>query len=138
MMIALIQQHATPDRASNLRRGLAAAHAAAQDGAQQVLVPQAGAVDEWPEGLFAAELRVASLQNGYFVALCNQVGKEPLIEFAGQSSVCNPAGVTLARAGQGTDETLFGDLDLGQVERSHAARLFLPHRRPELYGPWLT
>ncbi|MGB5304339.1 MAG: nitrilase-related carbon-nitrogen hydrolase, partial [Gemmatimonadota bacterium] len=43
-------------------------------GAELVLVPQAGAVGEWPEGLYEGEMRVAAFQNGYFVALCNRVG----------------------------------------------------------------
>ena len=47
--------------------------ALAVHGAQLVVVPQAGAVDEWPEGLYEAEMRVAAFQNGYFTALCNRV-----------------------------------------------------------------
>ena len=43
-------------------------------GAELVIVPQAGAVGEWPDGLYEAELRVAAFQNGYFTALCNRVG----------------------------------------------------------------
>src|SRR5688500_11064898 len=44
--------------------------ALAVKGADLVIVPQAGAVDEWPEGLYEGELRVAAFQNGYFTALC--------------------------------------------------------------------
>jgi len=106
-------------------------------GAQVVVVPQAGAVDEWPEGLYEAELQVASFQNGYFTALCNRVGREPRIEFAGESFICAPDGRVLARAAGGTDEMLFCDLDLAQADDSHARRLFLRDRRPELYGDWL-
>jgi len=106
-------------------------------GAQVVVVPQAGAVDEWPEGLYEAELQVAAFQNGYFTALCNRVGKETCIEFAGESFVCAPDGRVLARAGGGTDEILICDLDLAQADQSHARRLFLRDRRPELYGDWL-
>ena len=36
-----------------------------------------------------------------------------------------------------TEEILVCDLDLAEVERSHARRLFLRDRRPELYGEWL-
>ncbi len=43
-------------------------------GAQLVAIPQAGAVDEWPEGVFEAEVQAAAFQNGYFAALCNGVG----------------------------------------------------------------
>lgn len=107
-------------------------------GAEVVFVPQAGAVDEWPEGLFEAELRVAAFQNGYFTALCNRVGPETRLTFAGESFVCDPAGRVIVRAGKGTEEVLVADLDLAQVESSHARRLFLRDRRPELYGPWLT
>jgi len=109
----------------------------ALDGAELVLVPQAGAVGEWPEGLYESELRVASFQNGYFTALCNRVGPEERLEFAGESFVCAPDGVVLARAGQGTDEILYADVDLEQVRNSHARQLFLRDRRPELYADWL-
>jgi N-carbamoylputrescine amidase len=106
-------------------------------GAELVVVPQAGAVDEWPDGLFEAEMRVAAFQNGYFVALCNRVGPEERLEFAGESFVCSPAGRVVARAGRGTEEILYADIDLGEVEESHARRLFLRDRRPELYRSWL-
>jgi N-carbamoylputrescine amidase len=106
-------------------------------GAQVVFVPQAGAVDEWPEGLYEAEMRVTAFQNGYFTALCNRVGPEARLTFAGESFVCDPAGAVVARAGKETEEILYADLDLAQVEESHARRLFLRDRRPELYGEWL-
>jgi len=107
-------------------------------GAEVVVVPQAGGVDEWPEGLFEAEMRVASFHNGYFTALCNRVGKEPRLEFAGESFVCAPDGNVIGRAGKGTDEILTCDLDLQQSRDSHARKLFLADRRPELYAEWLT
>jgi N-carbamoylputrescine amidase len=106
-------------------------------GAEIVFVPQAGAVGEWPEGLYEAELRVAAFQNGYFTALCNRVGEEPRLTFAGESFVCDPAGRVIARAGQGTDEVLVCDVDLDEIARSHARTLFLRDRRPDLYGDWL-
>jgi N-carbamoylputrescine amidase len=109
----------------------------ALEGAELVVVPQAGAIGEWPEGLYEAEMRVAAFQNGYFVALCNRVGREPRLTFAGESFVCDPAGVVVATAGVGTDEVLHAEIDLEQVAASHAHRLFLRHRRPELYGRWL-
>lgn len=111
--------------------------ALAVGGADLVVVPQAGAVDEWPEGLYEGEMRVAAFQNGYFVALCNRVGKEDCLEFAGESFVSAPDGRVIARAGRGTDEVLIVDVDLASNARSHARELFLKHRRPELYGAWL-
>ena len=111
--------------------------ALALGGADLVLVPQAGAVDEWPEGLFEAEMRVAAFQNGYFVALCNRVGQEEILEFAGESFVCDPGGNVIARAAKSKDDILICDIDLDQVASSHARELFLPDRRPELYAGWL-
>ncbi len=105
--------------------------------AQLVVVPQAGAVGEWPEGLYEAKMRVAAFQNGYFTALCNRVGDESELSFSGESFVCDPDGRTIARAGAGTEEILLCDLDLSAVGKSHARRLFLRDRLPELYGDWL-
>ncbi|RMD92071.1 MAG: carbon-nitrogen hydrolase family protein, partial [Calditrichaeota bacterium] len=67
--------------------------ALALNGAEVVVVPQAGAVGEWPPGLFKAEMQVAAFQNGYFVALCNRVGKEDCVTFEGKSFVVGPDGV---------------------------------------------
>ncbi|MGH9522449.1 MAG: nitrilase-related carbon-nitrogen hydrolase [Terriglobales bacterium] len=107
-------------------------------GADLVVVPQAGAIDEWPEGLYEAELQVAAFQNGYFTALCNRVGVEDCLTFAGESFVCAPDGRVLARAPKGEDFILYADLDLAAARNSHARRLFLRHRRPELYAEWFA
>jgi predicted amidohydrolase len=112
--------------------------ALALGGADLVIVPQAGVAGEWPDGLYEGEMRVAALQNGYHVALCNRVGREDRLDFAGESFVCGPDGVVTARAGQGTDEILMAEIDPSAPARSHARQLFLKHRRPELYGPWLA
>ncbi len=111
--------------------------ALALNGAEIVFIPQAGALGEWPEGLYEAELQVAAFQNGYFTALCNRVGAETSLNFAGESFVCNPRGEIIARAGQGMDEILYAEIDLSLVNESHARRLFMRDRRPELYADWL-
>jgi N-carbamoylputrescine amidase len=112
--------------------------AMALGGAGLVVVPQAGATGEWPEGLYEAEMRVAAFQNGYYVALCNRVGTEERLDFAGESFVCAPDGVVTARAGQGTEEVLLAEVDFERVRSSHARRLFLRDRRPELYAEWIA
>ncbi|HWB77836.1 MAG TPA: nitrilase-related carbon-nitrogen hydrolase [Nannocystaceae bacterium] len=111
--------------------------ALALEGAQVVVVPQAGTIGEWPEGLYEAELRVAAFQNGYFTALVNRVGREEVLDFAGESFVCDPDGNVVARASSQRDEVLVHDLDLAHVERSIARRLFLRDRRPEIVGALL-
>ncbi|MEM7453799.1 MAG: nitrilase-related carbon-nitrogen hydrolase [Planctomycetota bacterium] len=112
--------------------------ALAINGAEIVFVPQAGSVGEWPDGLYHAEMQVASFQNGYFTALVNRVGPEEKLTFAGESFVCSPTGEVIASAGEGTEEVLLCDLDLSGVKNSHAAKLFLRDRRPELYADWLA
>jgi N-carbamoylputrescine amidase len=83
-------------------------------------------------------MRVAAFQNGYYVALCNRVGREDRLEFSGESFVCAPDGAVIARAQQGQDEILYAEVDLASTATSHARQLFLRHRRPELYSKWLT
>ena len=112
--------------------------ALALNGADLVFVPQAGTVGEWPDGLYEGEMRVAAFQNGYCLALCNRVGREDCLEFAGESFVCDADGRVIARAPLGQDHVLVADLDLARNAQSHARQLFLRHRRPELYGNWLA
>jgi len=106
-------------------------------GAELVVIPQAGAVGEWPEGMYEAEVRTAAFQNGYFVALCNRVGKEDALDFAGQSFVTDPEGRILGRAGMGSDELLLVEIDLAECATSTARTLFYRDRRPDLYADWL-
>lgn len=102
-------------------------------GAELVVIPQAGAVGEWPEGMYEAEVRVASMQNGYFCALANRVGAEECLTFAGESFVTDPTGKVLARAATGSDEILYAELDLASLEQSPARKHFLRDRRPGIY-----
>jgi len=112
--------------------------ALALGGAELVLIPQAGTEDELPDGLYEAEVRAAAFQNGYFTALCNRVGAEDRLRFAGESFVCDPAGRVIARGARGAEETLICNVDLSQVAGSTARSLFMPDRRPDLYAAWLA
>ncbi|MDH3427745.1 MAG: carbon-nitrogen hydrolase family protein, partial [Gemmatimonadota bacterium] len=98
---------------------------------------QAGTVGEWPEGMYEAEVRTAAFQNGYFAALCNRVGAEGELMFAGESFVTDPEGRVLVRGPAGEDAIVMCDLDLTASATSTARRLFWQDRRPELYGEWL-
>jgi N-carbamoylputrescine amidase len=83
-------------------------------------------------------MRVAAFQNGYFTALCNRVGNEDCLNFAGESFVCGPDGEVIARAAKSRDEILYAEIDYAKLAECNARRLFMKHRRPELYGDWLT
>ena len=102
-------------------------------GAEVVVIPQAGTIGEWPEGLYEAELQVASFHNGYFCALANRVGKEDQMEFAGESVITNPEGRIIAQSPSGIDHILIHNLDLSEVEKSNARTMFFRDRRPDIY-----
>ena len=102
-------------------------------GAQIVVIPQAGTVGEWGEGIFEGEVRIAAFQNGYFAALVNRVGKEEVLHFAGESFVADPFGRVIARAPREEDHILYADCDLGLISGCPAKTHFLPDRRPGLY-----
>ena len=102
-------------------------------GAEVVVIPQAGTIGEWPEGLYEAELQVASFHNGYFCALANRVGKEDQMEFAGESVITNPEGRIIAQSPSGIDDILIHNLDLSEVEKSNARTMFFRDRRPDIY-----
>lgn len=101
--------------------------------AQVVIIPQAGAIGEWPEGLFQAEVQVAAFQNGYYAALVNRVGKEEILHFSGESFVVDPSGQIIAQAPRDQDNILYADCDFGKIESSPAKKYFVPDRRPDFY-----
>ena len=107
--------------------------ALALGGAEIVVVPQAGAVGEWPEGVYEAELMAGSFQNGFYMALANRVGEEDVLTFAGESFITDPEGRIISRAPANAEAILIADLDLHAVETSHARQLFMRHRRSDQY-----
>ena len=103
------------------------------NGAEIVAIPQAGTIGEWPDGLYEAELQVASFQNGYFCALANRVGREDQLEFSGESLITNPEGKVIAQAPSGKADLLICDIDLEEVNKSPARKMFFRDRRPDIY-----
>jgi len=106
-------------------------------GAELVVIPQAGSVGEWPEGLFEAEVRTAAFQNGYFAALSNRAGAEEKLTFAGESFAVDCEGQVIGRGKSLVEDLVIVDLDLSQCATCTARRLFWQDRRPELYAKWL-
>jgi len=105
-------------------------------GAELVVVPQAGSVGEWPDGLFEAEMRVAAFQNGYFIALCNRVGEEESLAFEGKSFITAPNGTIVTQAPAEKDHILISEINIDEVKSSQAALYFLPDRREDVYNFW--
>ena len=65
------------------------------------------------------------------------MGVEDRLTFAGESFVCGPDGGVRARAGRGVETTLLADIDLAETAQSHARRVLMKDRRPELYAAWM-
>ena len=89
-----------------------------------------------PYSFVCPAARILQFQNGYFAALCNRVGEEERLTFAGESFVVDPEGTVVAAAPEGEETILYADLDLSICESSTARRLFWRDRRPELYAEW--
>lgn len=50
--------------------------------------------------LFEWEMRVQAMQNQVFIAMCNRVGTEDQMQFAGESIIIHPSGEVIAKADQ--------------------------------------
>ncbi|MFM2480112.1 carbon-nitrogen hydrolase family protein [Celerinatantimonas sp. YJH-8] len=100
-------------------------------GAQLIVIPTANMKQE-PMQMFEWELRIAAMQNSVFIAMCNRVGLEGEMDFAGESIVISPDGNVVAKAGD-TAQILYADIDLKDVVKAQEARPFLNLRRPEMY-----
>lgn len=100
-------------------------------GAELIIIPTANLKSE-PMELFEQEIRVQAYHNGVFVAMCNRVGKEGGVEFAGESLVAAPDGTVLLKAND-QEELLTCELDLSQSGRQQQALPYLRLRRPEMY-----
>ena len=95
----------------------------AAQGAELILIPTANIEGE-PLELFEWEVRVQSFQSTVFTAMCNRVGPEGEIVFAGQSLVAGPDGSLLFKAG-GQEELLIVDVPLEAAGRERALRPWL-------------
>jgi predicted amidohydrolase len=101
-------------------------------GAELIVIPTANTKGE-PLTLFEWELRVAAVQNGVFIAMCNRVGMEGQMDFCGQSIVVDPNGGVLAKADD-REQILYAELDIARVIQAQKERPYLALRRPEMYG----
>lgn len=100
-------------------------------GAELVIIPTANLTTE-PMEMFEWEVRVQAMQNSVFVAMCNRVGTEGKLTFAGESIVCDPNGNVIAKAG--AEETLLTcDIDLSEATRTRNAKPYFATRRKEFY-----
>ena len=95
----------------------------ARQGAELVIIPTANVRGE-PMEIFEWELRIQAFQSSCFVAMCNRVGREGKLKFAGESLITDPQGQLLLKAGD--QQNLFVlDLPLDQAREVRKTRPYL-------------
>ncbi len=77
-------------------------------------------------------MRVQAMQNQVFIAMCNRVGTEGAMQFAGESIIINPTGKVIAKADD-KEQVLICDIDLNEVQKVRNNVDFLALRRPDQY-----
>lgn len=100
-------------------------------GADLILIPTVNTRQE-PMEMFEQEIRVQAFQNSVFIAMCNRVGQEGDMDYAGESLVVNADGNTISKADD-TEHLILVDIDLPEAARIRNARPYTTLRRPELY-----
>lgn len=100
-------------------------------GADLILIPTVNTKAE-PSEMFEWELRVQAFQNSVAIAMCNRVGREGAMEFAGESVVVDANGNVIAKAGE-EEQLLYADIDLSDSLKIRRNRPYTNLRRPELY-----
>ncbi|MBP5603996.1 MAG: carbon-nitrogen hydrolase family protein [Ruminiclostridium sp.] len=81
-------------------------------GAELILIPTAKIITE-PLEMFMWEVRVDAFRNSVAVAMCNRVGTEGEMTFAGQSLVVGADGSVITKA-DGSEQLIYADIDLRQ------------------------
>lgn len=100
-------------------------------GADLVIVPTANTKSE-PLEMFEWEIRVQAMQNSVFVAMCNRVGLEGEMDFAGESIIVDPNGDVVFK-GNDQEGLIVKDIDLSLSKKIREQRPYLPLRRTDLY-----
>lgn len=103
----------------------------AKKGAELIIIPTANLVTE-PLEMFSWEMRVQAMQNTVFAAMCNRVGTEGKLSFAGQSLAVGPSGVILYKADE-REQLITVDLPLQITASARKEHPYLSLIRPDSY-----
>ena len=101
-------------------------------GADMVIIPTANCTSENME-LFEWELRVQAMHSGIYIAMCNRVGKEGGMDFAGQSMIAAPDGSTFMKS-DGAERLIVCDIDISAETRRSISAGYTDLLRPEMYA----
>jgi predicted amidohydrolase len=100
-------------------------------GAELILIPTVNTKSE-PLEMFEWEIRVQAFQNSVAIAMCNRVGTEDDMVFAGESILADANGNAIAKADD-TEQLIFAEIDLKTVGKVRSRKPYTTLRRTELY-----
>jgi predicted amidohydrolase len=100
-------------------------------GAELILIPTVNTKSE-PLEMFEWEVRVQAFQNSVAIAMCNRVGTEGNMVFAGESILTDANGTVVAKADD-TEQLVVAEIDLQTVGKIRSQKPYTSLRRPELY-----
>ena len=96
-----------------------------------ILIPTVNTKQE-PMKMFEMELCVQAFQNSVMIAMCNRVGRENDMDFAGESIVVSANGETILKADD-TEQIVFAEIDLKEVSKIRQSKPYTSLRRTEWY-----
>ena len=99
--------------------------------ADLILIPTVNTKAE-PSEMFEWEVRVQAFQNSVVIAMCNRVGVEGEMDFAGESMAVDANGEILARADD-TEQIVYVDINLEKSGKVREKRPYTRLRRKEFY-----
>jgi predicted amidohydrolase len=100
-------------------------------GAELILIPTVNAKSE-PLEMFEWEIRVQAFQNSVAIAMCNRVGTEGDMVFAGESILIDANGNVIAKEDD-AEKLIFAEIDLQAVEKVRSKKPYTTLRRTEMY-----
>jgi len=100
-------------------------------GADLIIIPTANVKTE-PLDIFQYEIQVQSYQNSVYIAMCNRVGNEDNMNFAGESLVTDPHGKIIKKADD-KEQIIYVDIDIQKAKIIRNSKPYTNLRRPELY-----
>jgi predicted amidohydrolase len=100
-------------------------------GAELILIPTVNTKSE-PLEMFEWEIRVQAFQNSVAIAMCNRVGTEDDMVFAGESILADANGNVIAKADD-TEQLIFAEIDLKTVGEVRSRKPYTTLRRTEWY-----
>jgi predicted amidohydrolase len=100
-------------------------------GADLILIPTVNTKSE-PLEMFEWEIRVQAFQNSVAITMCNRVGAEGDMVFAGESLLTDANGNILVKAAD-TESLILAEIDLQTVEKVRNEKPYTALRRTEMY-----